>query len=96
MVVGAAGEALVSPRWRSAGGGEALVVHSLFRRPPLLDRAADERNEPLHAHDAMILASLMWMWDEMEWLSTTILIRNLQNQIMHDVIVFTDFRPVCR
>lgn len=60
MVVGAAGEALVcpSPRWRSAGGGEALVVHGLFRRPPLLDRAADERNEPLHAHVAMICTAL--------------------------------------
>lgn len=60
MVVGA-GEALVSPstRWRSAGGGEALVVHSLLRRPPLLDRAADQRNEPLHAHVATICSSAL-------------------------------------
>jgi hypothetical protein len=59
MVVGAAGEALVSPspRWRSAGGGEALVVHSPFRRPPLADRAANERDEPLHAHVATICAA---------------------------------------
>jgi hypothetical protein len=59
MVVGAAGEALVSPspRWRSAGGGEALVVHSPSRRPPLADRAANERDEPLHAHVATICAA---------------------------------------
>jgi hypothetical protein len=53
--VGAAGEALLlPPRRRSAGGGEALVVRRLFHQPPPLDRAADERDNPLHAHVAMI------------------------------------------
>ena len=53
--VGAAGEAPLLPRRRrSAGGGEALVVHRLLRQPPLLDCAADERDNPLHAHVATI------------------------------------------
>ena len=37
-------------RRRGAGGGDEVVVHRPPRRPPLLDRAVDERDEPLHPH----------------------------------------------
>jgi len=35
---------------RAAGGGHEVVVHRPSRCPPLLDRAKDERDEPLHPH----------------------------------------------
>ena len=37
-------------RRRAAGGGHEVVVHRPSRCPALLDRAKDERDEPLHPH----------------------------------------------
>lgn len=57
--VGAAGVPLLRRplprlrRRRAAGGGHEVVVHRPSRCPPLLDRAVDERDEPLHPHFAV-------------------------------------------
>ena len=62
VTVGASGEPPLRrppPRClgrRGAGGGDEVVVHRPSRRPPLLDRAVDERDEPLHPHLATISA----------------------------------------
>jgi hypothetical protein len=63
VVVGAAsGEPLRRPpprclrRRAGAWGGDEVVVRRPPRRPPLLDRAENERDEPLHPHLATISA----------------------------------------
>lgn len=65
MVGGAGGTFLTPRRRRSASGGEELVVHRLLRPSPPLDRAGDQRDDPLHAHAAMICAEPQqqrWSW----------------------------------
>lgn len=63
--VGAAGVPLLRRgplprlRRRAARGGHEVVVHRPSRCPPLLDRAVDERDEPLHPHLAVTTRPLV-------------------------------------